>query len=689
MLQADLGKLLKPKSIAVIGASSKPGNMGGRIVAALRSTGYEGSVYAIHPRAEPVVGAQAFAKVSDIPGGAEFAALCVPDHALASSLEALAFDGVGGFFIPSRAYDRELASQSTIPDRLSAIARAGGLAICGHNCMGFVNVREKLTMTFSAPAMDAAPGGVCIVSQSGSTWSGIVGSQRDVAFDTVVSAGGEVATGIADYVEYFLAQPETRVIGLVVETIREPERFIAALQQAEKRGVPVVGLFVGLSDVGARFTAAHSGGLSSPRHVLDAISRQHGLIVTQNLDEFLDCLEVFRTPRVPSGNLAAIVSDSGGERQLIADVSTRAGLNLATFRPATVQALADVLDPGMVVGNPIDCYGDGQLLMAETGQIAARDEDVGLVAVGTNLVHGRKFLEDTSNACIAISEATDKPVVVFGNISTTVSRDGARRLRELGIPVLMGTETACYAAAQFLAWHGRRAEKGAEEPKSAGKSVPAWSAAMLETLKPEDTFSLLADLGLPIAPFAVADDAASAAREAARLGYPVVLKTANPAIAHKTEMGGVKVNLRDGGEVLGAYDEVARDCGSRVILQPFTPGDFEIIVGMYRDPRFGVVLTVGLGGIFTEILKDSVSLLPPVSRGDLEAALRTLRGRAVLEGARGKAGVPIDALYDVVKKVSEIALRNPGITGLDLNPIIVRNGQMTVVDTLIAAEKSQ
>jgi acyl-CoA synthetase (NDP forming) len=689
MLQADLGKLLKPKSIAVIGASSKPGNMGGRIVAALRSTGYEGSVYAIHPRAEPVVGAQAFAKVSDIPGGAEFAALCVPDHALAPSLEALASDGVGGFFIPSRAYDRELASQSTIPDRLSAIARAGGLAICGHNCMGFVNVREKLTMTFSAPAMDAAPGGVCIVSQSGSTWSGIVGSQRDVAFDTVVSAGGEVATGIADYVEYFLAQPETRVIGLVVETIREPERFIAALQQAEKRGVPVVGLFVGLSDVGARFTAAHSGGLSSPRHVLDAISRQHGLIVAQNLDEFLDCLEVFRTPRVPSGNWAAIVSDSGGERQLIADVSTRAGLNLATFRPATVQALADVLDPGMVVGNPIDCYGDGQLLMAETGQIAARDEDVGLVAVGTNLVHGRKFLEDTSNACIAISEATDKPVVVFGNISTTVSRDGARRLRELGIPVLMGTETACYATAQFLAWHGRRAEKRAAEPKNAGKSVPAWPIAMLETLKPEDAFALLADLGLPIAPFAVADDAVAAAREAARLGYPVALKTANPAIAHKTEMGGVKVNLRDGGEVLRAYDEVALDCGSRVILQPFTPGDFEIIVGMYRDPRFGVVLTVGLGGIFTEILKDSVSLLAPVNRGNLEAALRTLRGRAVLEGARGKAGVPIDALYDVVKTVSEIAFRNPGITGLDLNPIIVRNGQMTVVDTLIAAEKSQ
>lgn len=689
MLQADLGKLLKPKSIAVIGASPKPGNMGGRIVTALRTGGYEGEVYAIHPRAEAVPGAQAFAKVSDIPGGADFAALCVPDHALAPALEGLAADGVGGFFIPSRAYDRDLASQTAIPDRLAAIARSGGLAICGHNCMGFVNLREKLTMTFAVPAMDAAPGGVCVVSQSGSTWSGMVGSQRDMAFDTVVSAGGEVATGIADYVEYFLTQPETRVIGLVVETIREPERFIAALQKAEKRGVPVVGLFVGLSDVGARFTAAHSGGLSSPRHVLDAISRQHGLIVTKNLDEFLDCLEVFRTPRVPTCDQAAIVSDSGGERQLIADVSARAGLALATFGPVTTQALADVLDPGMVVGNPIDCYGDGQLLMAETGQIAAQDEKVGLVAVGTNLVHGRKFLEETSDASIAISDATEKPVVVFGNISTTVSRDGARRLRKLGIPVLMGTETACYATAQFLAWHGRRAQGGAGASARTGKTVPALPAATLETLTPEGIFSLLAGLGLPIASFAVADDEAGAAREAARLGYPVVLKTANPAIAHKTEMGGVKVNLRDEGELLRAYNEIARTCGPRVMLQPFTPGDFEIIVGMYRDPRFGAVLTVGLGGIFTEILKDSVSLLPPVSRADLDAALSTLRGRAVFDGARGKAGVSLDALHDIVATVSGIALRNPQISGLDLNPILVRNGQMTVVDALIAVEKSQ
>ena len=689
MLKADLEKLLKPTSIAVIGASPKPGNMGTRIVAALRQSGYEGSVYAVHPRAELVPGAQSFARVSDIPGGAQFAALCIPDHALAPSLESLAADGVGGFFIPSRAYDREQASQHAIPDRLAAIARAGGLAICGHNCMGFVNVREKLTMTFSVPAMDAAPGGVCIVSQSGSTWSGIVGSQRDLAFDTVVSAGGEIATGIADYVEYFLAQPETRVIGLVVETIREPERFIGVLEQAAKRGVPVVGLFLGLSDAGARFTAAHSGGLSSPTHVLEAISRQRGLIVAKHLDEFLDCIEVFRTPRVPSGSQAAIVSDSGGERQLIADVATRAGLRLAAFRPATAKALADVLDPGMVVGNPIDCYGDGELLMAETGTIAAQDDEVGLVAVGTNLVHGRKFLDDTSNACIAIAEATDKPVVVFGNISTTVSRDGARRLRARGIPVLMGTETACHATARFLAWHARCRVDHADAQARAATEAPAWPIAMLASQKPETTFSLLADLGLPIAPFAVADDVAGAVREAAALGYPVVLKTANPAIEHKTEMGGVRVNLRDEDELRRAYDDIAGRCGPRVMLQPFAPADFELIVGMYRDPRFGAVLTVGLGGIFTEILKDSVSLLPPVGRADLEAALATLRGRAVLDGARGKPGVSIDALYHVVSTVAALAVRNPRITGLDLNPIIVRDGRMTAVDALITVEHTQ
>lgn len=679
-----MGKLLRPKSIAVIGASTKPGNVGGRMVAELESCGYSGRVYAIHPRAEKVLRAEGFSKVSSIASGVDFAALCVPDDALVPTLEGLAVDGVKGFFIPSRAFDRASGSHTKIPDAMASIAKAGDLAICGHNCMGFVNFRDKVTMTFGVPATDAKPGGVCVVSQSGSTWSGIVGSQRDLGFDIVVSAGGEIATGVADYLEYYVSLPETRVIGLVVETIRDPERFIAALNEAERRAIPVVGLFVGLSDAGARFTVAHSGGLSSPVKVLDAISRQHGLIVTKNPDEFLDCLEVFRTGRRPLGESAVIVSDSGGERQLIADVSSRVGLALSPFTPQTEQALADILDPGMVVGNPIDCYGDGQLLMSESGIIAAGDPNVGLVGVGTNLVHGRQFLQTTSDACVAIHDATQKPVIAFGNMSSTISRDGARKLREKGIPVLMGTETACYAIAQFIDWHARQSKTG--DVAMAPQTAPTDIVQDFAALSTQETLFYAQTLGLPIAPFAIADNEADLMRTADEIGYPLVLKTANSAIAHKTEAGGVVVNLRNRDELAEAYEGLKTRCGPLAMLQPFIPADFELIVGMYRDERFGPVITIGLGGIFTEILKDSVSMLLPLDRDDVKDAVKTLRAAGVLDGARGKKGISYDDLLDVVRTVGTIAENNPGVTGIDLNPIMIRDGKMSIVDMLVATE---
>lgn len=684
MFSVKMEKLLRPESIAVIGASAKPGNVGGRIIGELAACGFPGQVYAIHPRAEKVFNAEGFASVSSISSGVDFAALCVPDDALVTTLENLAGNGLKGFFIPSRAFDRASGSQTKIPDALAAIARAGDLAICGHNCMGFVNFRDKVTMTFGVPATDAKSGGVCVVSQSGSTWSGIVGSQRDLGFDIAVSAGGEIATGVADYLEYFVSLPNTRVIGLVIETIREPERFIAALNEAERRGIPVVGLFVGLSEAGARFTVAHSGGLSSPRQILDAISRQHGLIVTKNPDEFLDCLEVFRTGRRPVGDAAVIVSDSGGERQLIADVSSRTGLKLSQFTAQTEQTLTEILDPGMVVGNPIDCYGDGQLLMSESGIIAAKDPHVALVGVGTNLVHGRKFLETTSNACVDIYNGTEKPVIVFGNLSSTISRDGARKLREQNIPVLMGTETACYAISQFLNWHSQQ-HRGDHKREIAGVAV-AETRDDFSTLSTQEILKYGQNLGLPIAAFTVADNLADLLQGADKIGYPVVLKTANNEISHKTEAGGVIINIRNSEELAHSYEGLKARCGSLAMVQPFISADFELIVGMYRDDRFGPVITIGVGGIFTEILKDSVSILLPLNESDLNEAVATLRAAGVLSGARGKKGISYSELLSVVKVVGDVANNNPSVTGIDLNPIIIRDGKMSIVDVLIATE---
>ncbi|CAN7621023.1 acetate--CoA ligase family protein [Aminobacter sp. LjRoot7] len=670
--------------MAVVGASERDGNLGGRLIKALKNGGYKGEIYAVHPTASEVFGVPSFSNIRDIGKTIDFAALSVPDSQLLRAYEEAIAAGVKGFQIPNRGYDAERKSLTYIPDRLRELGLEAGVAVCGHNCMGFMNVRDSVRMTHNPPpGLDLTPGGVCIVSHSGSSWSGIVGSQRDLALDIALSAGAEVVSGFPEYIEYFASLPTTRVIGLVVETIRRPEAFLAAVGNAFQKGIPVVLLALGSTDVGAKFTEAHSGGLSSPRQVLDAIGRKYGVIVTKTLDEFLDCIEAFRTERVPTALGAGVISDSGGERQLIADVSSWTNLKLATYGHKTNEQLTQILEDDVVIGNPLDSMGDAP--MADSGIAISRDPAVGAVVIGNNLVDGRQFMIDVSNSTTKIHENTAKPVFIFGNLSTSVSRPGARNLRMKGIPVLMGTESACYAIGSFLAWHEKRRALGdtASTSRDSGHNPTEELPRLADTFTQDKSYALLAECGLPMALMLESSTLADTVKNAQSLGYPVVLKTANPDIAHKSDVGGVILGIRSDEELARHYAVLSERCGPQVSLQPALSADYEVIVGMHRDPRFGPLVTVGLGGVFTEILRDSVNLLPPVSFDEFEASLNALRAAAVLRGARGQQAISLRELYNVVVKISEFALQNPGITGIDLNPIMVRHGKLTIVDALI------
>jgi len=675
----SMSKLFSPKSVAVVGASERTGNLGGRLINSLKKGGYKGDIYAVHPTATEVFGVPCFPRIADIDKSIDFAAMSVPDSQLLRAYEEAIAAGVKGFQIPNRAYDAERKSLTYIPERLSDMGREAGVAVCGHNCMGFMNVRDSVRMTHNPPpGLDLTPGGVCIVSHSGSSWSGITGSQRDLALDIALSAGAEVVSGFPDYIRYFLSLPTTRVIGLVVETIRRPDDFLSAVAQAFKQGVPVVLLALGSTDTGAKFTEAHSGGLSSPRHVLDAIGRKYGVIVTKTLDEFLDCIEAFRTERVPTTDAAGVISDSGGERQLIADVSSWTGLKLAAYEDRTNARLAEILDDDVVIGNPLDSMGDEP--MAASGIAISEDPAVGTVVIGNNLVDGRQFMIDVSNSTTKIHEHTEKPVFIFGNLSTSVSRPGARNLRMKGIPVLMGTESACYAIGSFLGWHEKR-RKAAAEPAVAEATASALHR--LESFTQDQSYALLAECGLPMAPMLESDNLADTLGNARTLGYPLVLKTANPDIAHKSDVGGVILGIRNEEQLAASYGELSARCGNKVSLQPALSADYELIVGMHRDPRFGPVVTLGLGGVFTEILRDSVSLLPPVSFAEFEASLAALRAEPILRGARGQRGLSLAELHRIVTTIAGLAIENPQITGIDLNPIMVRDGKVSIVDALI------
>jgi acyl-CoA synthetase (NDP forming) len=676
MSKQSMKQLFEPESIVVVGASEKEGSLGGRLIQSLIGGGYEGKLLAVHPTNETVFGVPCYRRISEIGGKIDFAALALPDAGLIGAAEDAVSSGVGGFFLPGRAYDEAARSLDAIPERLRAILSEAGASACGHNCMGFWNVSGKVRMTHNPPpGLDLMPGGgLCVVSHSGSSWSGITGSQRDLALDIVVSAGAEIVTGMADYIDYYASLPTTRVIAVVLETIREPEAFMAALARAEQKGIPVVLLSVGVTSTGARFTEAHSGGLASPKHVLDALSRKHGVILARHLDELLDIAEAFRTDRVPTTGEAGIISDSGGERQLIADFASLSGIRLAQYAPETDAALAEILGDGVVVGNPLDSMGG--VLITACGREIAGDEAVGAVVVGNNLVEGRSFMQLVRDATMDIHGLTEKPVFFFGNIATAMSRDGARYLRERGVPVFVNTSSGCAAIAAFMNWHDRHS--GRAQAQAEPKAEPGKAVALPRGASPEQLHGIMVAAGIPMAETLFAGSWDEARAAAARLGYPLVLKTANPEIAHKTDAGGVALNL--------ASDEALKSAaafGARVVLQRFVASDFELIVGAVRHPRFGPLITLGVGGIFTEILADSVTFIPPVSNAELASGIAQLRAARVVDGARGRQGADREGIARMIGTLFAMMTANPDVSGIEFNPVMVRNGTLNVVDCLV------
>ena len=577
------------------------------------------------------------------------------------------------------------------------------MAVCGSNSMGFMNFVDRLMVCGHALPIPALDGGIGVISHSGSSWSGLVGSQRQLRFNYAVSAGEEIATTMADYLAFLIARPETRVIGCVLETVRDPEAFLAALELAEKRDIPVVALKLGRSEAGARFALAHSGAIAGSDAAYRAVFERHNVSAVDTLDELADTLELFSRGRAPPGDGLGVVTDSGAERQLIVDLASHAGLRFAALAPATRTKLEAVLDPGFEPDNPVDSWGDGAYIFEDCLDIMAQDPDVGIVALAVNMVTGRPFLYAQTAAAEAAHNSTPKPIVAFGNLHSSICRDEAARLRELGIPVLMGTATALAAIAHFVAYHGRR-HRGRHRGRprggtAAARPVPVeaevierWrrrlAAAGGVPLDGAESLRLFADFGGPVVAGAVVEGEAEALAAAARLGYPVVLKTAAPEVLHKSDVGAVALDLADAGALAAAYRRVAAAHGARALVQAQAPPGVEVLLGVVNDEPFGAMVTVALGGVLVELFEDQVTLVPPIAAEQALGALERLKGHALLDGYRGRPAADMGALARAIERLSVLAVElGPLITELDVNPVIVSPDGALAVDALVVPRK--
>jgi acyl-CoA synthetase (NDP forming) len=732
-----LAAMLEARTIALVGASPRPGTFGQRMLDEVARSPSRPAVYLVNPRHTEIGGRRSVPSLADLPGPVDLVLLAVPDAALEKQLTLAARRGDRSAVIFGNAHEDPSrssgpATTSGLPsargqdagslrERLAAIARAAGMQLCGAGCMGFVNVARGLrAIGYTEP--DPAPAGpVALVTHSGSVFSAMLRARRGIGYTLAVSSGQELVTAAASYLGYALGLPETRVLALVLEAIREPDGLRRVLARAAERDIPVVLLTVGRSASGRMMVNAHSGALAADDGGWEALARAYGVHRARDLAELADTVELFaigrRAARGPArGAGIATVHDSGLERALAADLAEDAGVPFAAIGETTQARLAEILDPGLIPANPLDVWGTGadtRELFSRSLITLAEDPSVSAVALAVDLVRELDGDDSYPLAVLDAASRTAKPVAVLGNLASAVDPDQAGRLREHGVPVLEGLRPGLLALRHLLD-HADRSPAVAPDPVVGGDLVASGQAApdglagfaglaasagrttadqagrrdraaALLAAGPSGPplMALLREYGIATAAAAEAGDVGAALAAAEAIGYPVVLKTADPAITHKSDARGVLLGIGGPAELARAYADLSARLGRRVLVCQSVPPGPELAVGIARDPDLGPLIVVGAGGVLVELLADRAVALPPVDERTARQMIGELRAARLLAGVRGAPPSDLGAVVRAITGVSALAEEfGDRFAALDVNPLICGPAGAIAVDAL-------
>jgi acetate---CoA ligase (ADP-forming) len=673
--------MLRARSIALVGASSRSGSFGARMVDEVGRGSSDRRIHFVNPRYDEIAGHPCLPSLKHLGEPVDLALLAVADDALEAQLRDAADLGVRSAVIFGSAHGTGLR------ERLRAIAVDADMAVCGAGCMGFINVSDDLRATGYLERVPLPGGPIALVTHSGSIFSALLRTRRALGYTLAVSSGQELVTTAADYLDFALDQPGTRLLALVLETVRDPGRLVAALQRAAAADVPAVILPVGGSELGSALVAAHSGALAGNRGMWEALAEGTGALLVKDLAELTDTLELLAIGRpVRDGSGIATVHDSGAERSLAADLADELGIAFAPLADATLRRLDDLLDDGLTAANPLDLWGRGantRELFATSLAMMAADPAVSLVALAVDLVE--EYDRDTSYIDAALDVDDSVPLVVLTNLASAVDQEAAARLRAAGIPVLEGTSSGLAAIGNLLRFVDRPPQQDLSDridPERRDRWVERLQRP--EPLDPTESFGLLADYAIPVAEFrqaATEDDAAGAA---GLIGYPVVLKTAMSTVAHKTDVDGVVLGIADEAALRAAYRDLAARLGADVTVSAVVGAGVEIALGIVRDRQLGPLVLVGVGGVFTELIADRAMGMPLLSHARAHALLQRLTVRPVLDGWRGGPACDLGALVECIVAVGVLAAElGEHLDALDVNPLVVRADGAVAVDVLV------
>jgi acetate---CoA ligase (ADP-forming) len=704
--------LFEARSVALVGASQRPGSVGETMLRQLRLGGFTGRIHPVNPKYDALDGLRCLPDLGALDESVDLAVLAVPDTALQAELERAASVGCDAAVIfgspreaPSPtdrpdartwagrseeelARGRAAGSAATVRERMRATADDAGMAVCGPNCMGFLDLPNRLRAVAYYEPFEREPGPVTFVSHSGSVFSAMLHNQRGTEFDLVVSAGEELTHTVADYVRYALERETTRVIALFLETVRDPEGFRAALALAAERDVPIVALTVGRTEVSRELVHAHSGAIAGDDAAYEALFDRYGVLRVRTLDELTDTVELLASGRrARPGGLAAVL-DSGGERAHLLDVADWVGVRFADLSPRTTDRLAEVLEPGLPPVNPLDAWGTNsrfEHVYRESIRALLEDPDTGAFTLAVDITPEEDLALGYVPLLEEVAASTGLPVAVLGHVSSAVGRRQADRLRRSGIPVLEGTASGLRAFRALFEYRDAR-RRSAPDPPPAPHAVRAdWKARLRdgEPLSEAGSLALLADYGLPVVPHHLVSTESAALAAADGLPWPVVLKTAAPGVTHKTELGGVRAGLRDEDDVRDAYRSIAARLGPDVIVSQQV-GGVELTIGVVVDAQFGPLVLVGAGGVLVGLLRDRAVALAPIDEAWAARLLDRLQVRPVLDGFRGGPQADVGAVARAVATVSVLAADLADhLTAVDVNPLIAGPDGCVAVDALV------
>lgn len=694
----DLSGLVKPQSVVIVGASDRRDRIGGRVFYNLvEESDFRGRLHLINPGREEIAGRPCLATPLQLPEAPDLAVIAIPAAGVLDALEQCADRGTRFAIVLTSGFGETGEAGKAAEDRMRAIVARSGMRIYGPNCPGLSNINDRLGFTFSpAFKLDLRPGPIGVATQGGGLGRTILQAMdRGVGVGLWCSAGNEVDLEVSDFIRYMADAPDITVIATLIEGIRDGAKFVAAVRHAADRGKPVVALKVGRSDYGAQAAMSHTAAVSGSAAVNSAAFRQLGVIEVDDIDELVDTawLLARRTPRAEER--VAVYCSSGGTAALTADMVGTAGLTLATFGEATNAELRALLPSFASIANPVDTTAEvlaDMTVIDRTMATVAADPAVGILIHPFPMEYGAATTR-AAESVVAVQAETDTPIVPVW-ISDRVG-DGYRLLADAGLAPVRSVGKAVKAVkrwTEYGRWLARRDVAWAPVARAA-------SPGDLETMSEADAKRWLASAGVAVARAEIAPDRATARAIADAIGYPVVAKIASADILHKSDIGGVALNLADGAAVEAAWDRIMAAVGAArpdasldgVLIEAMAPaGGVEMIVGVHRDPVFGHVLTCGLGGVHVEIFQDVSRRLLPLSPREAAAMLREVKSFALLDGARGRPRCDVAAFEALLVAVSDFVCgEGAGIEELDLNPVWVGPVGALALDAVIVRGTNQ